>query len=86
MCMRVQDHLMQAHFIQIHQVFTRKNWVGYFSNRVVDSVTVHECIVMSLTCTIAITKGWFALSEETCEVTSFKRIYQSRLPNTRVSK
>ena len=34
MRMTIQGHFMQAHFIEIHQVFA-KNKVGYFSNRVV---------------------------------------------------
>ena len=37
MHMKVQGHLIQAHFIEIHQVFTNKKG-GYFSNRVVQCV------------------------------------------------
>ena len=32
---KVQGRFMQAHFIEIYQVFTEKNKVWYFSNRVV---------------------------------------------------
>ena len=35
MRMNIQGRLMQARFIQIHQVFAKKNKVEYFSNRVV---------------------------------------------------
>jgi hypothetical protein len=35
MHMKVQGRLMQAGFIEIRQVFNKKNIVGYFSNRVV---------------------------------------------------
>ena len=35
MHMKVQGHLMQARFTEIHQVFAKKKKVGYFSNRVV---------------------------------------------------
>ena len=33
--MKVQGRLMQARFIEMHQVFVKENKVGYFSNRVV---------------------------------------------------
>ena len=33
--MKVQGHLMQAHFIEIHQDFVKQNKVVYFSNKVV---------------------------------------------------
>ena len=31
--MNVQGSLMQARFIEIHQVYVKKNKVGYFANR-----------------------------------------------------
>ena len=34
MRMKVHGRLMQARFIEIHQVFAKRNKVGYFSNRV----------------------------------------------------
>ena len=44
--MKVQGPLMKAHFIEIHQIFTKQNKVGYFSNRVV--------FLYQLTCVIDI--------------------------------
>ena len=38
MCMKVQGRLMQARFIEIHQVFAKINKVGYFANWVVCSI------------------------------------------------
>ena len=34
--MKAQGRLMQAHFIEIHQVFAKQNEVGCFSNRLVN--------------------------------------------------
>ena len=42
MHMEVQGRLMQACFIEIHQVFAKQNKVGYFSNRVVQYIYIHK--------------------------------------------
>ena len=44
MRMKVEGRLMQARFIKIHQVFSKGNKVGYFSNRVVYPNTLLEIL------------------------------------------
>ena len=36
MRMKIQGRLMQADFIEIHEVFAKNKKVGYFSNRLVN--------------------------------------------------
>ena len=47
--MRVQGRLIQARFIEIHQVFEKKKF-GSFSNRVVYSyiLVYHQIIILSV--------------------------------------
>ena len=49
--MEVQGHLMQARFIEIHQVFAKKHKVGYFPNRIL--LIVPCCIKNSVTKRVA---------------------------------
>ena len=55
MRVRVQGHLMQARFIDIHQLFAKKK-AGYFSNRVV--FAQKHRIKMDLEESVINTRNW----------------------------
>jgi hypothetical protein len=43
--MKVQSFLVQVRFIEIYEVFSKENKVGYFSNRVVEEIEIMKAVI-----------------------------------------